>query len=83
MKMARRRKMKFLGHVIRIGGLENIAMTGMIEVRRGRGEPREKYLDGVVRAIGNVTPAQLVQRAADWERWRIKAANVLEDMAWR
>ena len=84
MKTIRKRQMKFLGHIMRRGGIENIAITGMIEGKRGRGRPREKYLDGLVRAVGgNTTPARLLQSTADRQRWRIMAANVLEDTAHR
>ena len=62
-------------------------LTGMIEGKRGRGRPREKYMDGVMRAVGatggNVTPARLLQTTSDRQRWRFLAANVLEDTAHR
>ena len=45
MAILRKRQMGFLGHVMRAGGLENLAMTGRISGSRGRGRPRKKYLD--------------------------------------
>ena len=87
LKTIRRRQMKFVGHIMRRGGIENTVLTGMIEGKRGRGRPREKYMDGLVRAVGtngrNTTPAQLLQATSDRERWRFMAANVLEDTAQR
>ena len=36
----RTRQMRFLGHVIRKDGLENMALTGKLEGKRGRGRKR-------------------------------------------
>ena len=36
----RMRQMCFLGHVLRKGGLENLALTGQIEGKRSRGRQR-------------------------------------------
>ena len=87
LKTIRRRQMKFVGHIMRRGGIESTVLTGMIEGKRGRGRPREKYMDGLVRAVGangrNATPAQLLQATSDRKRWRFMAANVLEDTAQR
>ena len=84
MKTIRKRQMRFLGHTIRRGGIENVAITGMIEGKRGRGRPREKYLDGLARAIGgNITPTRILQKTRDRQRWRIMTANVLENTAHR
>ena len=43
----RRRQSKFLGHVMRTNGLENLMTTGKIEGNRPRGRLRGKYLDGL------------------------------------
>ena len=77
--------MNFFGHVMRRGGKESIAIIGMIEGKRGRGRPREKYLDGVARVVGNSKPIELIKATADRVGWRILATNALEDMAqpWR
>ena len=81
----RKRQFSFLGHNIRRGGMEKLALTGMIEGRRGRGRPREKYLDGLVRMTnGRVTTAvQLIRAARDRQEWKSMVADVLEDMAQR
>ena len=39
------REMRFLGHVIRNDGLENLALTGKIEGKRGRGRIKTDALD--------------------------------------
>jgi len=38
---------KFLEHVMRRHGLENLAVTGQVDGRRGRGRQRLKYLDSL------------------------------------
>ena len=40
----RTRQMRFLGHVIRKDGLENLALTGKIEGKRGRGRKRTLWM---------------------------------------
>ena len=65
--------------------MENLALTEMIEGRRGRGRPREKYLDGLVRQTGGrvTTAVQLIRTASDRQEWKSMVADVLEDMAQR
>ena len=84
-RAVRKRQFKFLGHAVRRGGMENLALTGMIEGRRGRGRPRVKYLDGLVKMTnGRVTTSvQLIRAASDRQEWRSMVADVLEDMAQR
>ena len=74
--VVRRRQMKFLGHIIRADGLENLAVTGRIAGSRSRGRPREKYLDKLREAIGGVTTQQLLGLTRDRERWRSITGNV-------
>ena len=39
-------------------GLGNLIMTGMVEGSRGRGRPRMKYMDGLVKLVqGEITRA--------------------------
>ena len=40
----RTRQMRLLGHVIRKDGLENLALTGKIEGKRGRGKNRMLWM---------------------------------------
>jgi len=47
MKTVRQWQLKFLGHVMRRHGLENLAVTGKLDGRRGRGHQRLKYLDSL------------------------------------
>ena len=87
MQAVRKRQFKFFGHVVRGGGggMENLALTGMIEGGRGRGRLREIYLDGLVRQTGGrvTTALQLIRTASDRQEWKSMVADVLEDMAQR
>jgi len=47
MKTIRQRQLNFLGHVMRRHGLENLALTGKVGGKRGRGRQRLKYLDSL------------------------------------
>ena len=44
-KEIRKRQLKFFGHILRREGMENQIATGMIEGRKGRRRPREKYIN--------------------------------------
>ena len=79
-RTVRKRQFKFLGHAMRRGGMENLALTGMIEGRRGRGRPRVKYLDSLVKMTnGRMTTAvQLIRATSDRQEWRSMVADVLE-----
>ena len=61
--------MKFLGHIIRADGLENLAVTGRVAGSRGRGRPREKYLDKLREAIGEVAYWRQLEPRESWWRW--------------
>ena len=83
MAMVRKRQMAFLGHVMRAGGLENLAVTGRIAGSRSRGRPRKKYLDRMREAIGGVTTQQLLGMTRDRERWRSITGNVFNGLPHR
>ena len=84
MTTIRKRQLRFLGHIMRREGLEEVVMMGMVKGRRARGKQREKYMDGLMRAKGKqLKPAQMLQVARDRERWRSMVAEVREDVARR
>ena len=83
-RTVRGRQLRFFGHVMRREGMENVIITGMVEGRRGRGRPREKYVDGLVKLIGDgMTHLQFIRATSDREQWKSMVADVLEDMAQR
>ena len=43
MKIIRKRQLQFLGHVMRSEGMENLILTGKIEVRGSRERQRQMY----------------------------------------
>lgn len=80
----RGRQLKFFGHVMRKDGLENLMMTGMVEGSRGRGRPRVKYMDGLLKLVrGVMTRGQFIRATRNRSDWRSMVADVLEDMAQR
>jgi len=60
-------------------GLENLAVTGRIEGRRGRGRQRLKYLMDSLCASwkDNVSPTQLIRASEDRVLWRHVITNVV------
>ena len=68
----RKRQLQFLGHVLRMEGLENLCLTGRIEGVRARGRQREKFMDGLKRVTGGrITAPELMQMARHREEFRI------------
>ena len=47
------RQIRFVGHVVRKNQLEAVALTGMIEGKRGRGRQRKTFMDWISTACGD------------------------------
>ncbi len=62
------RQMKFFGHVIRKGELENLAVTGFVEGKRARGRQRETYLT-YLHKMKEKTPTELIHLAYERDVW--------------
>ncbi len=86
MKTIGRRQLKFLGHVLRKEGLENLCLTGKIEGQRARGKQRTKYLDCLVnwmkeqvsvRERGKISNIELLKTSQDRKLWKAMIAKVL------
>ena len=64
--------------------LSKISLAGKIEGKRPRGRPRQKYMDGIVKATGGrMTATQLLQLTYKKDEWRATVANVPDDTALR
>ena len=74
----RKRQLLFLGHIIRKEGLEELALTGKIDGRKGKGRPRNMYLTSIAAWTRKKEP-QLIRCARDRNLWRGMIANVLRD----
>ena len=71
------RQMRFVGHVMRRGKIEDLSLTGRIPGSRARGRQREKYMDGIVRTIGGGRrAADILQVTRDRGVWQSMVANV-------
>ena len=69
----RKRQLKFLGHIMRKEGLENLILTGLIEGGRDRGEQRATYLTGLSewmtgRSMGEAGSQALLRASRDREK---------------
>ena len=84
MKSIRQRQLRFLGHVMREQQLESQCVAGKLEGKRGRGRPREKFIDSLARAAGGGhTPAQMLKITMERENWRRLVDNVPWDTSLR
>ena len=75
MYVIRRRQLKFVGHVMRKGGLEKLVLEGKINGKRQRGRQRLKYLEGLASAT-EYGAVDILRRVDDRVGFRHMVANV-------
>ena len=71
-----RRKLKFIGHVMRSESLEKNLLTGMVIGNRGRGRPKTRLSDNI-KDICGLTMVQVERKAQDRVEWRRMAERPL------
>ena len=77
MKTLRQRQLNFLGHVTRLHDLENLAVTGKVDVRRGRAHQRLKYLDSLCTCMKDkVSPVELIRARRLWHHMVTQRRNM-------
>ena len=77
MATIRSRKMKFLGHVMRRNGTENLAITGKIEGTRAKGCQRMTYISNIKDWTDTLNANDVLHATQDRERWKSMALNAL------
>ncbi|GFN78636.1 endonuclease-reverse transcriptase [Plakobranchus ocellatus] len=75
MNRVRRRQAKFVGHIMRREGLENLVTTGRMEGKKSRGRQREKMLDGMTSWMGTKRVTDALSESWDRESWKDMIAN--------
>ena len=65
----RKRQLKFLGHIMRKNGLEELILTGSVDGKRSRGRQREKYFTNLNRWVTGQLPKR--------EKGKVKEINLL------
>ena len=75
------KQMRFLGHLIRKDGLENLTLTGMIEGKRNRGRKQSLWMANLKEWIGErgvkYQEVALFEKARDRELWKSMIAHVI------
>ena len=75
-------QMRFIGHVMRRGKIEDLSLTGRIPGSRARGRQREKYMDGIKRILGGgIRTTDILQMTRNRELWHAMVANVCRGTA--
>ena len=82
MQDMRSRQLNFLGHVMRKGGLENLAMTGKVEGKRSRGRKRVTWMSSLKKWLEGKgvqdQETELLEKANNRTLWHIMIAKVSE-----
>ena len=88
MKTIRKRLIEFLGHVTRKEGLEELMLTGRVNVKRSRGRQRLTYLESLSKWMTEqvdekekpeVARLKILRTAKDRELWKSMVANILRE----
>ena len=74
------RQLRFLGHLTRKGGLENLSLTGKFKGKRSRGRRRVTLMDSLNKWLEEIgveeRGLQLMEKAKNRELWKIMIAKV-------
>jgi hypothetical protein len=76
-KTMRIRQMRFMGHVYRKGGIEQLRMTGKIGGRRSRGRQQEKYMDSLNMwaTSKDINKYEFINASNNLDGWRAMSVN--------
>ena len=69
-----RRKLEYVGHMMREGGLQKNLLEGMVEGKRERGRQRSTWFDDIKKWTG-LTYGEVRTRVHDRRQWKCIAAN--------
>ena len=73
-----KRKLRFVGHVLRgsSGDLVNLVVEGMIDGKRDRGKQRRKWADDAKDWSGITSMGEMKRKAEDKMAWSNMVANL-------
>jgi len=78
MRTIKSRKIRFLGHVMRRNGPENLAITGKIKGKRARGRQRMTFINNIKEWTNTSNANDVLHAAYDRERWKNMVVNAME-----
>ena len=77
MKIFKKRKCEYFGHVIRRpSSIQRLLLEGRIDRKRGRGRPRTIWMDSI-KDLLNLSYKECVRNAENRKKWRSITFNLL------
>ena len=76
MKIIKKRKCKYFGHVIRPNGIQRLPLEARIDGKRGRGMTRTMWMDNIKDWV-NLGYKDCIRNAQNREKWRSITFNLM------
>ena len=79
MKVTRKRQLQFLGHVMRCEGMENLMLTGKIEIKKSKGRQKQKFITSLNKDLQlKKSDCELLALSKERKKWNAMISNVLK-----
>ena len=74
----KKRKITYVGHIIRRNDIHRLLLEGSLEGKVSRGRPRMEWMTSITEWTG-IRYEDIVRLSQDREQWRVMTANLLQE----